>query len=119
MTERRKFLRFPTDVNAEYRGCREKEISGVSCIKDLSREGMRFSISRKLDTGTLLDMKFMLPGDEKPIYLTGEVIWANEPADNEDSMYLIGVKIYKIDNFDRVRLLDHAYTEWLRSSKSN
>jgi hypothetical protein len=66
----------------------------------------------------MLDLKFFLPDDTKPIYLTGEVIWANEYAEKKDLGYAVGVKFHKIDNFDRVRLLDHAYCEWLKSSKS-
>lgn len=110
-------MRFATNVGMEYRMYHKREISGSSCIKDLSREGMCCSISKKLEKGTLLDMKFLLPGDVKPIYLTGEVMWANESKEKKEFGYIVGVKFSKIDNFDRMRLLDHAYTEWLKLSK--
>lgn len=79
---------------------------------------MRFLVPRQVKRGTLLDLKFLLPGDIKPIYITGEIVWANQDEEIKDFGYAVGVKFYKIDNFDRVRLLDHAYSEWLKSSKS-
>jgi len=119
VTERRRFLRFMTkDVGVEYRICHEKELNGSSCVKDLSREGTRFAISKKIESGTLLDIKFLLPKEPKPVYLMGEVVWASETEEEKDPGYMIGVKFFKIDNFDRLRLLDHAYAEWLKSSKS-
>ena len=119
MTERRRFLRFTTDVGMEYRLCQEKQIMGSSSIKNLSREGLGFSITRKLEKGALLDVKFLLPGDEKPVYLTGEIVWIGEDAEKKDFEYAVGVKFFKIDTLDRVRLLNHAYSEWLKSSKTN
>lgn len=120
MTERRKFLRFNTaDVGMEYRICQEKELNGTSCVKDLSREGTRFLISKKLNRGTLINMKFVLPGDPRPVYLTGEVMWTAEIVEQTYPDYMIGIKFRKIDSFDRVRLLDYAYSEWLKSSKAN
>lgn len=118
MTERRKFLRFNTNVGMEYRISKEREMMGSSYIKDLSREGMKFSLPRRPEKGTMMDLKFLLPDDMKPIYVTGEVRWTNEHDEQRDSGYAVGVKFHKIDNFDRVRLLDHAYSEWLKSSKS-
>lgn len=118
MTERRKFLRFSSNVGIEYRINNEREMSGSSYVKDLSREGMRFLMPRRVENGTIMGLKFLLPGDKKPIYITGEVVWINEYEESRDFGYAVGVKFYKIDSFDRVRLLDHAYSEWLKSSKS-
>jgi Tfp pilus assembly protein PilZ len=117
VTERRKFLRFSSNVGIEYRINKEKEICGSSYIKDLSREGLRFLIPRQVENGTMLDLKFLLPGDTKPIFITGEVVWINKYEEMKDRGYAVGVKFYKIDTFDRMRLLDHAYSEWLKSSK--
>lgn len=117
MTERRRFLRFTTDVGMEYRTCQEKQITGSSFIKNLSREGMGFFILRRLERGILLDVKFLLPGDARPIYITGEIIWISEKTGGKDCGYDAGVKFFKIDTLDRVRLLDHAYSKWLKSSK--
>ena len=113
MTERRKFLRFTTNINMEYRICREKEIEGMLALRDLSRGGMGFSISKKLDRGTLLDNKLIPPGETNPIYLTGEVAWTNEVQQKKDFRYLAGIKFFKIDDLDRARLLDYVYNEWV------
>lgn len=118
MTERRKFLRFPANVTVEYRICRERELDGISSVKDLSREGIGFSVSKRLDRGTLLDMKLVLPQDVEPIYLTGEVAWSGELQERGDFGYIAGVKFFKINNLDRTRLLNYAYSEWLKTSKS-
>lgn len=116
MTERRKFLRFATEMRMEYMVSQRNEINGVTCIKDLSREGMRCLTPRQFEKGTMLDMKFLLPDDAKPVYLTGEVVWTDK-SDEKDSGYMMGIKFSKIDTLDRVRLLDYAYREWLKSSK--
>jgi hypothetical protein len=119
LTERRRFLRFTAkDIGVEYRICHEREVNGSSCAKDLSREGMRFATSKKIERGTLVDIKFLLPGEPRPVYLTGEVAWTSAAEEEIDPGYMIGIKFFKINNFDRARLLDHAYTEWLKSSKS-
>ncbi|MDD5449261.1 MAG: PilZ domain-containing protein [Candidatus Omnitrophica bacterium] len=117
MNERRKFLRFTTDVGMEYRTYQDRQITGLSFIKNISREGIGFFISRKLEKGALLDVKFALPGDTRPIYLTGEVVWISESAEKKDFEYDVGVRFFKIDTLDRGRLIDHAYTEWLKSSR--
>ena len=119
MIEKRKFLRFSTSVMMEYRLCREKEIDGIACVKELSREGMRFSVNRRLDRGTLLDVKLILDQDSKPVFLTGEIVWVKEPQRKKDFEYLAGAKFFKIENFDKSKILDYAYNEWLTKKRSS
>ena len=119
MNERRKFLRFNTNVTIEYRICRDIEIEGISTAKDLSGEGISFLISKRLERGTLLNMKLLLSENLNPVYLTGEVAWSGEAAEENDSKHTTGIKFFKIDNLDKIRLLDYVYGEWLKTSKNS
>lgn len=118
MTEKRKSMRFTADVPMEYRLCRDRLIEGLTSIRDLSRGGMQFPIHRRLERGTLVNIKFILPEDERPVYLTGEVAWASGLSQKNSYEYFTGIKFFRIDNFDRVRLLDYAYNEWLKISRA-
>jgi len=115
--ERRKFLRFPVHVFMRYRYYHTIETEGISPVEDMSRGGMRFLAFRGLDKGTLLDMMLDLPGCTRPVYLRGEVAWAQqEEAEHKACRFAVGIKFFKIDNFDKARLLDYVYGEWLRGS---
>ena len=63
-------------------------------------------------------MKLVLPGDTSPVYIVGEVAWTNENLKKRDFEYMAGVKFSKIDNYDKFRLLDYVYNEWLKTSKN-
>lgn len=101
----------------EYRFSNLAETEGASYVNNLSREGMSFEAQRRLDEGAFLNMKILLPVDDKPIYVTGEVAWTSE-AEKKDCGYTVGIRFFKIDNYDKARLLDYVYTEWLKASKS-
>jgi len=102
----------------EYRLCREKEVEGTAALKDLSREGMRFSVGTKLDRGTLLDIKVILNQDTAPVFLTGEVVWISKSQEKTSFGYLVGAKFYKIEKLDKSRILDYAYNNWLATQRS-
>lgn len=101
----------------EYRLCREKEVEGTASLEELSRGGMQFSVGKKLDRGTLLDIKIILNQDADPVFLTGEVVWISKSQEKTSFGYLAGAKFFKIEKFDKSRILDYAYNEWLAAQR--
>lgn len=90
----------------------------MGCIKDLSRGGMRCGTNKKLQEGALLNIKIMVSTEEAPVFLIGEVKWTKDPQNNQDFEYLSGIKFFKIDNFDRSRILNSAYIKWLAANSA-
>lgn len=109
MSERRKYLRFNTPVDLEYRTLTLNPIFGKALAKDLSREGVRFGLNQNIPIGTALEISLSVPGDNLPVFATGKVTW----ADGLDA----GVKLTKISQRDRSRVLEYVYKEWLKTSK--
>ena len=109
MAERRKFLRFNTPLDMEYKTLTLNPIFGKTLAKDLSKEGVRFGIQQALPVGTSLEISMTVPGDNLPVFATGKIAW----ADGLDA----GVKLTKISQNDRARVLEYVYKEWLKTSK--
>jgi hypothetical protein len=109
MAENRKYLRFNSSLDVEYRTLALNPIFGKTLAKDLSREGMRLGIKHSLAPGTPVEICLSVPGDNLPVFATGKVAW----ADGLDA----GVKLTKITSSDRARLLDFVYKEWVKNTK--
>ena len=108
MPERRKYLRFNTPLDVEYKTLALNPIFGKALVKDLSREGMRFGLKQSVPIGTSVQIALNVPGDNLPVFATGKVAW----ADGLDA----GVKLTKISRTDRVRMLEYVYKEWLKTA---
>jgi len=108
MAERRKFLRFNAPMDMEYRTLTLNPIFGKALAKDLSREGVRFSVRQSLPVGTAIELCLSVPGDNLPVFVTGKVAW----ADGLDT----GVKLTNISRQDRARVLEYVYKEWLKDA---
>ena len=111
MPERRKYMRFNTPLSLEYRTLTLNPIFGKTLAKDLSREGMRFDIKEDVPVGASLELCMNVPGDNLPVFATGKVAWANG--------FDAGVKITKISQQDRLRVLEYVYTEWLKNIRKD
>ena len=109
MTERRKFLRFNTPLDVQYKTLTLNPIFGKTLAKDLSRDGLRIGLSDGVPIGTPLEIQMNVPGDNLPVFATGKVAW----ADGIEA----GVRLTKINQSDRVRVLEYVYHEWLKSTK--
>ncbi len=111
MAERRKFIRFNTPVNLEYRSLTLNPIFGKALAKDLSREGVRVELREPVPIGTMLELSLNVPGDNLPVFATGKIAW----ADGLEA----GLKLTKINPSDRARVLEYAYQEWLKKNKKS
>ena len=111
MTERRRFLRFETALNALCNIGADKSKASYK-VKNLSKEGALLITDKKLREGTEINLTMDVPGDNVPIFASCEVAWQKGPLGS--SSYETGVRFKKIDNPDKGRLLEYIYTQWLK-----
>lgn len=111
MKERRKFMRFSTPLNVEYRTLTLNPIFGKTLAKDLSREGLRVGLKEQVSVGTPVEISMNVPGDNLPVFATGKVAW----ADGLEA----GIRLTKIEQTDRMRVLEYVYKEWLKSARKS
>ena len=111
MTERRKFLRFDTAMNAICEFMHDK-FKAPYKVKNISKEGALLVLDRRLREGEELNVSMDVPGDNIPIFATCEVAWQKDAPGCED--YETGVRFTKIDGADKGRLLEFIYLQWLR-----
>ena len=109
MAERRKYLRFSTPIDIEYRTLTLNPLFGKTLAKDLSREGVRFDLRDPIPAGTPLEISLNVPGDNLPVFATGKVAW----ADGLEA----GLKLTKISQSDRARVLEYVYKQWLKTTR--
>lgn len=111
MTEKRKFLRFDTAINAICNIVSERYKASYK-LKNISKEGALIILDKKLKEGSEIDLEMDVPGDNMPVLASSQVAW--QRLTESDNMYETGVKFTKINNFDKGRLLEYIYLQWLR-----
>ncbi|MFA5338796.1 MAG: PilZ domain-containing protein [Candidatus Omnitrophota bacterium] len=112
MSEKRKFMRFDVAVEVEYMvPGNGAPIEGISVTRNLSREGMQITVNSKLVPGTELEIKLRIPEDMAPVYAKGDLVWVEKSEIKTESS--AGVKFSQMSPFDRNRILDHVYKEWV------
>ncbi len=80
-------------------------------MKDISRSGMKFTISEKLAKGTFLLLEFELPHVEKTIAAEGKVVWATGEFGERDVMqrrvFHTGIQFTNMKSDDGNRLVNY------------
>ena len=104
-------MRFCAPLNLEFRTLTLNPIFGKALVKDLSREGLRVDMKDKVGLGTPVEVCMDVPGDNLPVFASGKVAWA-------DGLQA-GIRLTKISQHDRVRVLEYVYREWVKSKKSS
>lgn len=110
MTERRKFLRFETALNALCDIVSEKWKAHYK-VKNISKEGALLLLDKKLRSGEMINLSVDVPGDNMPIFASAEVAWQRGL---DEHSYETGVRFIKIDNSDKGRLFEYIYLQWLK-----
>ena len=114
MTERRRFLRFDTALNALCEIVTDR-CKTSSRIKNISKDGALVILSQPLSQGCELKLSMDVPGDNIPIFASCQVAWQKEAGlATSASQYETGVKFTKMDSSDRGRLLEYIYLQWLK-----
>ena len=102
-------MRFQADLAADYWARGGSGASGRAQVMDVSRDGMRVAVPHELPRGERLKFSLQVPGDNVPIFGTGEVAWAS-PA---EAVHGAGLRFLQIKPLDLARMLDYLYTRWL------
>lgn len=111
MTERRRFLRFETALNALCEIISEQSRKTYQ-VKNLSKEGVLIITDKKLAEGAELNLSMDVPGDNVPVFASCEVAWQKDLK--KDGPYETGLKFTNIESSDKGRLLEYIYLQWLR-----
>lgn len=110
MTERRRFLRFTTALNAICDIVSEKKRSSYR-VKNISKEGALLLLDRQLREGSEIKLSMDVPGDNIPILASCQVAW-QKPF--ESDKFETGVRFTRLENLDRSRLLEFIYLQWIK-----
>jgi type IV pilus assembly protein PilZ len=102
--DRRQYQRILIDLEVDYQ-CEETFL--FAYITDMSALGIFIRTNNPEPPGTHLNLRFTLPGDEKPLELEGEVIWINayRPGSFESINPGMGVQFIDVDHELKDRLL--------------
>ncbi len=112
--EKRKYMRFDVLLNALGRaGDESKKLK----VTNFCREGIGISSEDYLPEGKDVDVEMMIPGDNIPVVVTGEITWAADSS-SDDQQYEGGMKFKEIKDSDRGRILEYVYQKWLMPRKS-
>lgn len=113
MNERRRFLRF--NLPSEIWVTPEKGQAQLAQLHDVSRGGMGVVAVQELPLDSPVSLELHLPGDTLPVMAEGKVTWRVGAGEHR---YRCGLQWIKIDAYDRARMLEHAYGEWLRDLRT-
>lgn len=115
--ERRKFMRIETALEADYWAKGPSMAAGRARIRDFCREGLGLLLQKPVGQGEHVDLTLKVPGDNVPIFATGEVAWTQPQSG--DSEVGVGLRFLSIKPLDLARLLDFVYSHWLGGIRGN
>ena len=102
-------MRFRSDLETAYWSRGSVAVGGRARVHDVSREGMRVGIAQALPAGESVEFTLQVPGDNVPVFATGEVAWAGGGA----ALDGMGIRFRHIKPLDLARVLDYLYARWL------
>ncbi len=111
MKERRKFVRFDTYMDTSYELLGSRPLKVKARLKDVSRNGLRLSSENALLKGSYVDMVIEVPGEDRGISAFGKVVCSKKLC---NAYYDTSLRLTKIQDHSRARLLDYAYNEWIK-----
>jgi c-di-GMP-binding flagellar brake protein YcgR len=79
MQEQRSFVRLRAPVEATYTVLPDGRPQRT-LTRDVSLGGVRLVMDKPLSRGAQLQLALVLPGQERPVNATGEVVWSEEVA---------------------------------------
>lgn len=113
MSDKRRYMRFNVFFDAMARvGGALKKLK----INNFSKEGIGVLSQEAFNEGEDVEIEFMIPGDNVPIILEGEIAWASDPT-APGSKHASGIKLKEKNDAQRNRLLGYIYKKWLNSQE--
>ncbi|MFH1799122.1 MAG: PilZ domain-containing protein [Candidatus Omnitrophota bacterium] len=111
MGEKRKYMRFDVLLEAVcYTGKALKKLK----VNNFCKEGIGILSASPFSQGKALEIEMMIPGDNVPIVVEGEIAWTSA-AVSDNMQYQGGVKFKKISNEDKSRVLEYIYKNWIKN----
>jgi len=116
--ERRQCVRFRQDMEVHYIVEKKNHLKNRGKTVDISESGVRLLLDEKLATGTILDLKMILPGSRRSVDVEGEVVWTEEipqiDGDSGKRLFHAGVKFLAVRSHQGAMV-----TDYLRSISSD
>ena len=109
MGEKRRYMRFNMLLNGI---CRRSGISKKLTISDFSKEGVGIKSGEVLSEGEDVEVEMMIPGDNIPVVVAGQIAWTNE-VEQDDGTYKSGMKFKRVSGEDKSRILEYIYQNWI------
>jgi len=117
MQEQRQYIRLSKSLVVGYK-IKGQFLSSGGRSKNISAGGICLPIFQMLNLGTILDLEVHLKEFEKPIKVTGEIIWITKREDVR-LPFEAGIKFIKIDPSERNKIFyyishdDQADIKWI------
>ena len=110
--EKRRFLRLSVNVEVNFSVLDERQACAYSTAsKNLSAGGICIVSFRPVLAGSLLDLRFAIPGLDRFILSKGKVVWVSElnvGGVKSDKGYELGVEFIDIKEEDRKKIQDYT-----------
>lgn len=94
--DKRAFVRLDVVLDVEYRLKQASRPFQRSLSRNISPGGIKLTIPEKLSPGTELELVMRLPGGEKALDASAEVVWCKS-SQNKSGCYDAGIKFSEID----------------------
>ena len=118
MKDKRKFKRFPVELDAKYLLERDQKEWKPCKVISVGRGGMGIEVhlQERFQTGSILKIGVLVPLRDEPIKAMGILRWIRELV--HEKCFLGGVEFTEIDPEGKWILLDYAYNKWLGEQKT-
>ncbi|MGB2631099.1 MAG: PilZ domain-containing protein [Candidatus Omnitrophota bacterium] len=75
-------------------------------INDISGSGIGIITNEKMNKADKLHLELNIPGDDIPLFVTGQVTWVSEDMNN-DNYYRAGMRLTNLNRTDKARLIKY------------
>ena len=107
MKEKRRYERFNIVLFAM---CKIGDVLKKIKINNFSRSGVGIISEDFLDKGENIEFELLIPGDNIPVLLEGEIAWMDS-IKTKNKQYKGGIKLKKVNNSNSSRIFEYIYKE--------
>jgi len=97
MRENRRFIRFDIALKVTYCVQKEPKFEKTGITSDMSAGGIRLLTEEKLETGSRVGLKIIIPEALNPAHLSGIVLWSEEAGGVKKVSYTAGIEFGSIE----------------------
>ncbi|MFH2138111.1 MAG: PilZ domain-containing protein [Candidatus Omnitrophota bacterium] len=108
--DRRKYFRLEALLDGTFNTASGNK--GLIMLKDITRDGIRACLDKKVNIGQLINMEIWFPGKVATAYAQGKVVWLRKSKKDWAGKFDAGVRFERMAPDDKYRILDYAYEYW-------